>query len=188
MISIHQPATNVLHSKKLWKRIRKAMNAHSRNNSSLLKKNKQKCHCSFSLGAQLFFVLRIVRKNKSKKLYEDLLWTFKNISQGRKWAEIKRNHVINECCPFYFFMFFSPLQFFGFVNIIFLKLQLITFTTISTCVLSTLLFRYWRAVKCMNKGRKNMQYVLKWNWKQKKRTKQSVHWDHHIKRKDAWQD
>ena len=26
-------------------------------------------------------------------------------------------------------MFFSPLKFFGFVNIIFLKLQLITFTT-----------------------------------------------------------
>lgn len=170
------------------------MNAHSRNNSSLLKKNKQKCHCSFSLGAQLFFVLRIVSKNKSKKPYEDLLWTFKNISQGRKWAEIKRNHVINGCCPFYFFMFFSPLNFFGFVNIIFLKLQLITFTTIATCVLSTLLFRYWRAVKCMWTKEEKIftQYVLKWNWKQRKRTKQSVHWDHHIKRKErknpAWQD
>lgn len=125
------------------------MNAHSRNNSSLLKKNKQKCHCSFSLGAQLFFVLRIVRKKKSRKPYEDLLWTFKNISQRRKWAEIKRNHVINECCPFNFFMFFSPLKIFWLCKYYLLKITVNYLYYNIHSVLSTLLFRYWRAVKCM---------------------------------------
>jgi hypothetical protein len=54
---------NILCDKELWKESRKAANAQRRNNDALLNQMKHNCHCSISLGAQLFFVLRTARNN-----------------------------------------------------------------------------------------------------------------------------
>lgn len=115
-----------------------------------------------------------VSKNKSKKPYEDLLWTLQISCQGRKCTEIKRNHVINGCCPFYFFLCFS-FKFLGFLcKYYLLKLQLITFTTISTYVLSTLLFRYWGLLNVCGTKEENIHAIcfeMEWENKRKEQSR-----------------
>lgn len=86
---------NIPQDKKLWEEIRKGANAQSRNNDALLHQKKDNCHCSCSLGAQLFFVLRTVRKNV--RSHAKVCCEHAKIAVERKNGKRERSYVSNEC-------------------------------------------------------------------------------------------